>query len=460
MKIKFIGSSLLLFLIIGISPVIFAQEQEQENEIEIILTEVIERLVSRDFSTALELFNTLPPEHAESTEVRILRGSIYNAAGRPADARRIANSILSSESNNTEALMILADAAALENRDRERRQFLERVLNINPNHVRALNDMANINLGNQNLRVAANYFDRALTADPNNGEALVGRASVFRYSRDPRSAERLLNQAITIYPQWARPLHERARLYKGSGFHADAIEDFRAALRLDQDNYWVLVDYGSTLMEINRKQEALEVLARAINIAPDIFLAYVYSAAIRDELGDYEGAEREYIILSRLRPDYYFAFEALGIIRMRNRQWALARDAFLEAYRQAPREYSYAILAAINWMRAGRQSDPRQFLAQVMRTAPRDSLDFAMLRLFHDMGNDSDVVVRVENERNIFTKSRMLFYLASFYDIRGSRTLADRFHLMVQDIDAVGQLEWKLNEIIMAERGIGIRNAR
>jgi tetratricopeptide (TPR) repeat protein len=211
-------------------------------------------------------------------------------------------------------------------------------------------------------------------------------------------------------------------------------------------------------MEMNRRQEALGSFTRAIDADPDTFMAYVYRAAIRDGLGDFAGAEQDYIVLARLRPDYYFAFEGLGVIRMRNKQWALARDAFLEAYRQAPREYSYALLAAINWMRAGRQTDPRQFLAQVLRTAPRDSLDHAMLRLFHDLRGDESVVVRVENERNIFTRSRMLFYLASYYDIRGNRTLADRYYLMVQELNAVGLLEWRLNEIILEERGIGIRN--
>jgi hypothetical protein len=52
----------------------------------------------------------------------------------------------------------------------------------------------------------------------------------------------------------------------------------------------------------------------------------------------------------------------------------------------------------------------------------------------------------------------MLFYLASYYDIRGNRVLADRFHLMVQELDAFASIEWRLNEIVLAERGIGLRN--
>jgi tetratricopeptide (TPR) repeat protein len=145
---------------------------------------------------------------------------------------------------------------------------------------------------------------------------------------------------------------------------------------------------------------------------------------------------------------------------MKNGQWAEARDAFLEAYRQAPREYTYALLAAVNWMRAGRPTDPRQFLAQVLRTAPRDTVEFAMLRLFHDLRGESDVAARIEREQNIYNKAQMLFYLACYYDITGSRTLANRYHLMVQELDAVATIEWRLNEWILAERGLGLRAVR
>jgi tetratricopeptide (TPR) repeat protein len=266
---------------------------------------------------------------------------------------------------------------------------------------------------------------------------------------------------VQANPGWARPYHERARLYRGAGFYADALADLDIARRLEPDNYWILTDRGVVLMDMNRKQEALEDFNRAIEIEPEMFLAYAYSAGIKDEFADYAGAERDYLRLIRLRPDYFYAYEGLGVIKMRNKQWADARDAFLEAYRQAPREYSYALLATVNWMRAtGRQTDPRQFLAQVLRTVQRDSLEYTVLRLFHDLNGDNDVAAKVEAEQNIYLKARMLFYLASFYDIRGNRNLADRYYLLVQELDAVATIEWRLNEAVLLERGIGLRSQR
>ena len=442
-----------LFLILVSVSALFAQE----NDLELVLNEVAQCLARRDFSSAIALFDRLKPEDAEKTEILIMRASILNSSGKPAEAKKIANAITAKEPENTGALMVLADCAALEGKDRDRRNILERVIKIDPGNTRALNDLGNINLGNRSLKVAAGYFDRALAAEPNNGEALVGRATVHRYNREQRRAEQLLNRAEKEYPQWARPLHERARLYKGAGFLNDALIDLDAAKALEPENYWIIMDRGLVLMDMNRKPEALQEFSHAIQIDPNNFIAYVYSAGIKDEAGDYEGAERDYTRLAKLKPEYYFAFEGLGILKMKDKKWAEARDAFLDAYKQAPKEYTYALLASINWMRAGRQTDPKQFLAQVLRTAPRDTVEYSMLRLFHDLSGDSDVAAKVENEKNIYTKARMLFYLASYYDIRGNRTLANRYFMLVQELDAVATVEWRLNEWILAERGIGLR---
>jgi tetratricopeptide (TPR) repeat protein len=419
-----------------------------------ILSEVAALLARREYSAALALFDRMSGAEAEKTEMRLLKASVLNTAGRPAEARAIAQAIIEREPGNVEALMLLADSAAREGKDREQRTLLERAVKIDPQNARALTDLGNIALRAQSIRMAGTYFDQALKADSRYGDAIIGRAIVYRYNREPKQAEQLLNQAIRLYPQWASPLHERARLYKGAGFTEEALADLDAAKKLESGNYWILVDRGAALVELGRKQEALEEFTAAIARDPNNFLAYVYSAGIKDEAGDYAGAEEAYLNLARIKSEYYFAFEGMGFIRMRGRRWAEARDAFLSAYKQAPKEYSYALLAAGNWMRAGRQSDPKQFLAQVLRTAPRDSLEWQMLRLYHDLSGDSDAAARIDREPNLDAKARMLFYLANYYDIRGNKILADKCFLQVRELNRTATFEWRINEWFLEERGL------
>ena len=419
-----------------------------------ILAEVSRLMARREYPAALELFDTINQTARQTPEIQLLRASLLNSAGRPAEARAVANGIVSRDPNNIDALLVLAAAAALENKDREQRTFLDRVIKIDPNNLKALSDLGYIALRAQSLRTAAGYFDKVLSIDNDYREAMVGRAIVYRYARDPRNSERLLNRAIRQNPGWAMPLNERARLYKGAGFPEDALKDLDEAKRLDPTSYWVSVDRAGTLIDLNRRQDALEELNRAVTLDPGGFLALVYRAGLRDEFGDYDGAEQDYAMLMRIRPDYYFAAEGLGIIKMRKHDYTAARDAFLAAYRQAPKEYHYALLAAINWMKAGRPGDSKQFLAQVLRTAPRNSVEWQLLRLYHDLAGDGDAVARAAQEQNFDAKSKMLFYLASYYDVRGNTVLASRYFLEVKDMNRRSTIEWKINEMILTDRGI------
>jgi tetratricopeptide (TPR) repeat protein len=210
---------------------------------------------------------------------------------------------------------------------------------------------------------------------------------------------------------------------------------------------------------MNKKAEALSEFARAISLEPKNFLAYVYTAGIRDEQGDYDGAEKDYAVLVKLNPEYYFAWEGLGVIRMRKGKWADARDAFLQAYKYAPKENGYALLAAANWMRTAKQRDPKQkeFLASVLKPVAKDTLEWYIIRLYHDMNGDVPVAGRVDREKSPIIKSRMAYYLALYYEIVGSPVLADQYYTVVRDLDQKAVPEWRLNEWAISQRNLAIK---
>jgi tetratricopeptide (TPR) repeat protein len=437
-------------------PEVPEEPPEEPGGTEGVLVRISRLLERRDFDGAVALFDEIDPEERETSVIRLLKASVLSSAGRGAEGRVIVNAIISQEPENVEALYVLSGIEAAEGKEREQRLILERVIKADPLHIAALTDLGAIAFRGRSFRTAASYYDRVLAVDPNHREALIGRAGVYRYSREPKKAEALLNQAVQLYPGWAVPLSERARLYRDEGFPKQALADLDKARELDGSDYWISCDRGIVLIDLNRKQEALAEFSRAVSLGPDNFLAYVYTAGIKDEMGDLDGAEQDYEILVKLRPDYYFAFEGLGMHKMRKHQWAEARNAFQEAYNRAPQENSYALLAAVNWMRAGRQSDPRQFLDTVLRKVERETPDWYMLRLFRDLAGDTDVAMRIDRESRPRIKAKMLFYLAQFYDIRGNTNLADRYFLQVKDTNQRGIPEWRLNEWILTERNLKV----
>jgi tetratricopeptide (TPR) repeat protein len=278
-------------------------------------------------------------------------------------------------------------------------------------------------------------------------------------NREWDEAEVLINRAVELYPGLIEARTERARFHWGRGNMRQALADLNEAKRLSPGDYWIAIDRANLLFEMNRRQDALEEYNRAIALNPGEYLAYVYTAGLKDDFGDHAGAERDYEILARLRPDYYFALEGLGLHKMRNQKWAEARDAFMEAYRRAPEEHLYALLAAINWMRAEDITKPRTFLAQVQTRAKRDTLEWYMIRLYYDLTarnylGESDMIIRLDREKNLTLKARMLFYMALYYDVRGNAALANKYFLMVHDMNERAIPEWRLNDWILIDRNL------
>ncbi len=417
-----------------------------------ILQDVSALLAAGNQTAAIAAFDTLDTTAAADPAIRLLKASVLSSAGKPEEARAIAADVVEKNPNNAEALYVLAAAEGAAGRQKEQAALLNRAVAADPTHAPSLAALGTMALRAKIYKNAEAYFDKSLAADPVNAEALMGKARVRRRADDSLAAEALLNKAVETYPTWAEPKAERGRLYRETGNLQNALRDLDSAAKLAPADYWIAIDRGCTLLDLGRREEALKDFDRAAAIEPEHFLSYVYSAGIRDELADYAGAERDYAKLAKLKPDYYFAFEALGILRMRDGRWEGAREAFLEAYKFSPSHANYALLTALTWMRARGANDAKPFLAKTLTSIPRDSIEWYLLRLYHDQTGDTDIVVRIDKEKNKDTKARMLYYLTQYYAFRGNDQLADRYLREARDMNRKGIVEWRLIEWALEAR--------
>jgi len=456
-KIKTLSAVILLMILWGITPV--SAQTAQVNSTEAIITQISELLSASKYNEAIALFDTIPQAERGSSQLRLLRASILSAAGKYAEARTIAEAVTKAEPRNTEAFFTLAAIEGAAGRTRQERDALEAIIKIEPDNADALITLGNISLRNRAIRTAASYFHRVFSKDPGNVGALLGLGRAFRMNSEWEEAERYYNRAVELYPDMAEARSERARFYKSRGFLLNALTDLDAAKKSAPDDYWIAIDRGSVLFDMNRRSQALEEYNRAIAINPGEFLAYVYASGLKDDLGDFDGAEKDYAVLAKLRPDYYYALEGLGLHKMRNEKWAEARDVFMEAYKRAPEEHLYALLAAINWMRAENVTSPRSFLNQAQSRVKRDTLEWYMFRLYYDLTarnymGENDMIIRLDRETDEVLKARMLFYMALYYDTRGNTALAEKYFIMVNEMDKKAIPEWRLNNWIMIKRNL------
>jgi hypothetical protein len=64
------------------------------------------------------------------------------------------------------------------------------------------------------------------------------------------------------------------------------------------------------------------------------------------------------------------------------------------------------------------------------------------------------MTTRLDREKDTVLKARMLFYMALYYDVRGNTNLANKYFLLVNEMDKRAIPEWRLNEWILTDRNL------
>jgi tetratricopeptide (TPR) repeat protein len=405
------------------------------------------------------VFDEFPEEDAKTAEIRLLKTSVYVSAGRLSEGRNLANEVIKDEPQNPGAFYSLFMVEAAAGNRKAMRSAVDSALKIDAHYIPALNALGNIYLQNDSWQLAIAQFDKVLAIDPVNLAALTGKAEVFRFQGLAAEGMPFAEKAVEAHPDKPQGYVIRAQLFRGVGRLVAALADFVSAEKRAPNDYWICYDKGRTLLLLNRPEEALAVFERAIMLDKNQFTAYIYSAGILADRGEYGKAEEYYQEAARLNPDYFYAYEGIGMLKMRNKEYAAARDAFLSAYSKAPTESGYAVLAALNALRVQKLFEVKPFLESVMRLVKRDTLDYAVLRMLNDFNGDANVARQIETEKNALLKGKTAFYLAEFYDICNKPMLANVYYEKCREINRRDTVEWRLNQWKMEERDLLVQAA-
>jgi tetratricopeptide (TPR) repeat protein len=172
---------------------------------------------------------------------------------------------------------------------------LDRLYRLAPDGARVHQLMAESLKIRDNLAEAAAEYELALRASPNLLEALIGLAEI-------RREESKCDEAIAVYrrAQVVRPTYEAAYglgvCFAVENRHAEAVDEFRGALKSDPRSAAAHFALGSSLLHLGETTTAIRELERAVALEP------------------------------RLRQGYYLLGRAYGALGMREQsRQALAR---------------------------------------------------------------------------------------------------------------------------------------
>lgn len=184
-------------------------------------------------------------------------------------------------------------------------------------------------------------------------------------------------------PSFADSLRRGTAAYE-NGAYAEAVAQYRNAVRIDPDNVDALNNLAQVLARTGHPDEAVPLLDRAIEKDPRRWAFWFNRAHAQGQLQNWKQAVNDYRAAVLLFPDDYATQYNLGLALRHTGDEAAAVSAFEQAVQLAPGESSFVLSLANGYTRLGRREEAagvfRKFLEEFPE-APADQRQQASTQL-------------------------------------------------------------------------------
>lgn len=405
-------------------------------------------LVKGDISGAIALYDNIPENLASDTDLKILQASLLLSVNRLNEAKAITKQLKDSGNNSIEVMEVDAEIANASGKLGDIQQATNVLLKADP-----LNVTGNLILGNQwalkkKYKLARDYYRKALTREPDNQDALFGYGQMTYYLNELKESRNAFNAIIRENPesdiayQYLGKLDAEGESYKG------ALENIKKAISLNPENSDYYIDLGNYTRNLGRYEEAEKAYSKAIELQPDYFLGYTYRAGLYDEQNKIEEALKDYKMVVKTNPKYYFAFEEIGILEFHMKNWDEARKYFAKA-NEVSESTAYKLMILATYLKQKNTFEMKQLSEKWMKPLNRDSIDYKMIRLYHDQGPfnaESAIAKDIEKLTDKNKKGKMLYYLALYYDLKGSNAVAAEYYNQILKMQTPLFFEYRIAE--------------
>ncbi len=434
----------------------FAQTQPQaqgsepaaQDEIVMFVQKLQNELENGDLNAAIDLYKDLPKSLDSNADLKLLHASLLFSAKRYAQADEIVKELSSNPSARKDALEIKAQIDMATNNNSSLQNTLNQLLASDP-----YNSTANIILGNQQAlrkkyKVAANYYKKALTGDGENQEALFGYGQMNYYLGDLETSRTQFEKLLQIDSENPSAYYYLGKLSAEDDNYLSATKYIQKAIKLDPKNYEYYIDLGQYMRSQGKYKEAEEAWSKAIELNPDYFLPYAYRAGLLDEQNRLEEALKDYNSLLEKNPNYYFAFEEIGILEFHLKNWEAARQAFIKA-NSIKKNTAYQLMIIATYLKEKNTFKAKEFAATCMKPLDRNSIEYLMIRLYHDQGpvNAENAIVKLlDKETDSTKKGKMTYYFGLYYELKGLPKVAYEYYSKITKMQNPMFFEYRLAE--------------
>lgn len=178
------------------------------------------------------------------------------------------------------------------------RRLLERAMVLAPSDPKVHRDFAQVMEQLGEITVARSHLERAVELDPREADGWNNLIELLKKIGDVQAVDRAVVKGLAHCPD-SPTLHlERARRLAATGQFPEALAGFRESQRLRPQEAVVYVEIARVLFKLERVEEGVAELARALVVDPNHPIALGILTRYAIEAGDEAGAKR---LLQRIR---------------------------------------------------------------------------------------------------------------------------------------------------------------
>ncbi|HAP43701.1 MAG: hypothetical protein A2087_03550 [Spirochaetes bacterium GWD1_61_31] len=400
----------------------------------------------RDYSAALERLSGVMSDYPERTDFYLVKASLLISLDELIQARTAIDTLLTTEPDNLEALLVKAEIERFSGNRDAQKMVLEKVLQLDADNADARYALGTIHYTQRNYQQAEVNYLQVLRTNPDHVDALVGLARLQYRRRDFPDALASLNRAAELAPADGLVYLDRSRTFYQMGRLAECEADLDRSIEL-QPSSWAWLERGRLYMDSSRADLALADFSQSIATTPDFFLPYVYRASILERAGQDEAALADYRTITAINTDYWYAWEAIGVLCFRLADWSGAAQAFNQALTFTTNRKEYYIATALAMLMNGQQREARDYASRNLPRIDRSSepLQWLLLRQVVDQSiSSADLEQQIARETDLDDRAAGLFYLGQYWIARGQAQLGLRYVQMALDADRQGTIEWRM----------------
>ncbi len=442
MKFKVFAVSLSIFLSMNIC--LWSISAETINFAE----ELQKHLMAGDINGAISLYKDIPENLKDDVDLKILESSLLLSVGRLEEAKTIVNELKNSGNNTIEVMEVNAEIANASGKLADIQKATDELLKADPANV-----TANLILGNRwalkkKYKLACDYYRKVILKESTNEDGLFGYGQMSYYLGNLKESEKAFKKLAEVNPESDIAYQYLGKLAAEEENYKLSIENIQKAIALNPQNSDYYIDLGNYSRNLGRYDDAEKAWTKSIELAPDYFLGYTYRAGLYDEQNRTDEALADYKMVVKTNPKYYFAFEEIGILEFHKENWEEARKYFSKA-NEISESYAYKLMILATYIKQGKTFEMKQLSEKYMKPLDRNSLEYKMIRLYHDQGpvNAENAVAKdVEKETSKNKKGKMKYYLALYYDMKGSKSVAAEYYNQITKMQTPMFFEYRLAE--------------